>query len=128
MPSERKKIFIVDDDAILLKSLVRFIEISGFDVEVAPNAKIALKKLEQGFPDLFIIDAIMPEYNGFELIRAIRSLDEGKRVPIIMLSGMKTASDKMNAIASGATEFIGKPVEPEKLVKRIRFYCWGASQ
>ena len=125
MPSTRKKILIIDDDVLLLKSLASFIEMSGFNVETARNAKEALKKLEQGFPDLIIIDAIMPEYNGFELTKAIRNLEEGKRTPIIMISGMKTNTDKMNALASGANEFIGKPIKPEELVKRIRHYCWG---
>jgi len=120
-PIKKYKIFLIDDDSFLLSSLRMVLSNAGYEVEVSSQGKQALEKMEKNLPDLFVIDAVMPEMNGFELSRRIREIEKAKKIPIIMLTGLKTDADASLAFGSGVNEFIKKPVKPEDLVRRIRF-------
>ena len=117
---KRQKVFLVDDDTFLLSSLKMVLINAGYDVETATRGKEALGKVQKALPDLFVIDAVMPEMNGFELSRQIRNIENAGKLPIIMLTGLKTESDASLAFGSGVNEFIKKPVKPEDLVRKIR--------
>jgi len=117
---KRQKVFLVDDDTFLLSSLKMVLINAGYDVETATRGKEALCKVQKALPDLFVIDAVMPEMNGFELSRQIRNIENAGKLPIIMLTGLKTESDASLAFGSGVNEFIKKPVKPEDLVRKIR--------
>ncbi len=118
----RKKVFIVDDDFIHVASLKRWVVNAGFDVETSFNGKDALEKIAEYVPDLFVVDSIMPGMNGFELCRRIRADERTKGVPIIMVTGMKSESDTVEARMSGANEVLIKPVSEKDLVERIRSF------
>ncbi len=118
----RKKVFIVDDDFIHVASLKRCVVNAGFDVETSFNGKDALEKIAEYVPDLFVVDSIMPGMNGFELCRRIRADERTKGVPIIMVTGMKSESDTVEARMSGANEVLIKPVSEKDLVERIRSF------
>jgi DNA-binding response OmpR family regulator len=118
----RKKILVIDDDKFLLATLRSFITIGGFEVETATRGDEALGIIRKNRPDLVIVDAIMPEMNGFELALRIHKLENAKTVPILMITGLRADSDKVTARGVGIAEFINKPVKPEELLKRIRFH------
>ena len=117
---KRQKVLLVDDDTFLLSSLKMVLINAGFDVETATRGKEALGKAQKALPGLFVIDAVMPEMNGFELTRQIRKIEGAEKIPVIMLTGLKTDSDASLAFGSGVNEFIKKPVKPEDLVRKIR--------
>ncbi len=116
--SWKKKIFVVDDDPMFIMSIKGLITGAGYDVDTAMTGKDALEKLGKGMPDLIIIDVIMKDMNGFELTRAIRGVD--KKVPIIILTGMRAESDKFEAKLAGANEYMNKPVAPDELLRRMK--------
>lgn len=116
---KRKKILLVDDDPPTVLTLKRSLVGAGFDVETASNGKEAVEKFRADVPDLIIMDAVMPQMSGIQATREIRKMDLEKKIPIIMLTGLKADEDVMMARAAGATEFLKKPVKGEDLVKHI---------
>lgn len=118
----RKKVLLVDDELTILLTMKRYVMNAGFDVDTASNGKEAVEKVRQGFPDLIVMDAVMPEMNGLQATREIRALDPERKIPIIMMTGLKADSDVMDARESGITEFLKKPVKGEELVRRILSY------
>jgi len=122
MAVQHKKVLIVDDDPTITAVLKQNIFNAGFEVETASSGAEAMEKFRTGLPDLVVLDALMPGMSGFEVSREIRVLDPGKKIPIIMLTGLKAESDAGQARAAGATEFITKPVDVKSLVNKIRSY------
>lgn len=116
--SWKKKIFVVDDDPMFIMSIKGLLTGAGYDVDTAMTGKDALEKIGKGMPDLIIIDVIMKDMNGFVLTRAIRDVD--KKVPIIILTGMRAESDKFEAKLAGANEYMNKPVSPDELLRRMK--------
>ena len=119
---KQKKILVVDDDVFLLSSITSFVTGAGYAVTTAAGGAEALARIMEGMPDLIIVDAIMPEMDGFELARRIRGLENGKKVPILMLSGLRTNAGTIGMEASGITEHITKPVRPEELLRRVEYH------
>ena len=120
--TQRKKVLLADDDLAILLTLKNYIVKAGFDIETVTNGQDAVNKTKEWVPDLIIMDAVMPQMSGFQACREIRALNPGKKIPIIMLTGLKADTDAMNARAAGATEFIKKPIKGEDLVRRIQGY------
>ena len=118
---KQRKILVVDDDVFLLSSINSFMSGAGYAVTTAAGGAEALARLEEDLPDLIIVDAVMPEMDGFELTRRIRKLPNTGKIPVLMLTGLRTDSDRTSAEASGVTEFITKPIKPEELLRRVEF-------
>ena len=118
----RKKILVIDDDKFFLASLRSFIGSGGYDVDTATRGNEALDIIREDLPDLIVVDAVMPEMNGFELALQIRKLENAKKIPIIMITGLQADSDKVSAHGVGIAEFINKPVKPQELLERIKFH------
>jgi len=116
---KQRKILVVDDDAFLLSSITSFVSGAGYAVTTAAGGAEALERIREGLPDIIIVDAVMPEMDGFELTRRIRRLPGAEKIPILMLTGLRADSDRSSAEASGVTEFITKPIKPEELLRRV---------
>jgi len=120
--SRKRVVLAVDDSLVILKSVNSLLR---DDYKVYTLAKSAMleKMLRQIKPDLFLLDYMMPDINGFELIPIIRSFDEHKKTPIIFLTSVGTADNLSAAGKLGASDFIVKPVQPnilrEKIAKHI---------
>jgi len=116
----RKKVLVVDDDFTNVALLKRYVVSAGFDVDTAYNGKEALEKVAKELPDLILLDSIMPEMTGFEVCRQLRADERAKKVPILMVTGLKTEADSLQARMSGANEVLVKPVSEKDLIDRIR--------
>ncbi|MGA2623561.1 MAG: response regulator [Bacteroidota bacterium] len=121
-PFVRKRILAVDDNMTMVNEIKRWIVIAGYDAECATSGKEALEKIQKESFDLVILDAMMPEMNGFEVARQIRTLYPDAKIPIIMLTGLKVQADVMSAHSAGVNELITKPVEFDELVGKITHY------
>ncbi len=121
-PVQHKKVLAVDEDATMTRVLRDNISNTGVEVVTASSRSEAIEKFRTELPDLVVLDVLMPGMSGFEVSREIRVLDPEKKIPIIMLTGLKAEADAGQARASGATEFISKPVDVKSLVKKIRSY------
>ncbi|EOU1756138.1 response regulator transcription factor [Clostridium perfringens] len=111
------KILIVEDE----EKIARFIELEliheGYKVIKADNGRTGLEIAERGEADLIILDIMLPEINGLEVLRRIRRVSE---VPIIMLTARDAVMDKVSGLDAGADDYITKPFAIEELLARIR--------
>lgn len=117
---EKKKILIVDDDPATLKTTGYALECAGYEVQTAADGEEALKKLEEANPDLILLDLILPLQGGFQVAKAIKSIERYKDTPIIVLSCKKEYAAKRTAARSGIIEYIEKPFDMDKLLFHIK--------
>ena len=111
------KILIVEDEEAIADLEKDYLELSGFEVEIASDGTSGLKKaLEEEF-HLVILDLMLPGVDGFEICRQIR---EVKNIPIIMVSAKKDDIDKIRGLGLGADDYMTKPYSPSELVARVK--------
>ncbi len=111
-----KRILIADDDENLGR-LVKFkLETAGFEVDWRHDGKQAWEGFREQKPELVILDVMMPELTGFEVLKKIRAEPEAASIPVIMLSAKGQEADVRQGRALGATEYIVKPFRPAELL------------
>lgn len=110
------KVLVVDDDPDILNLLTHFWQGKDRDVRTARSGREALKLLAQEEPDLVILDVVMPEMDGWEVLRRIR---EQSQVPVIMLTGKDAPTDTAKGLLSGADDYVVKPFDLGELEARI---------
>jgi len=108
---------VVDDDVKLLKMLKRTLVFENLDVLTATNGREALEVVQQEAPDLLIVDWMMPEMDGLELIQHLR--DANNRMPILMLTARDAVENRVFGLESGADDYLVKPFAPAELVARV---------
>ena len=108
---------VIDDDVKLSALLKDFLETHKYDVFCFNNPVVGLEKIKTLKPDLIILDIMMPEMDGFQVLRQIRETSD---IPIIMLTARGEVSDRVVGLELGADDYIPKPFEPEELVARIQ--------
>ena len=111
------KILIIEDEAAIAELEKDYLELSGFEVEVANDGKTGLRKALSEEFDLVILDLMLPGVDGFEICRQVR---EEKNVPIIMVSAKKDDIDKIRGLGLGADDYMTKPFSPSELVARVK--------
>lgn len=114
-----KKILIVDDDITLRTALTRYLEKQGYSVQNASSGSDALAQFEQNPPDLVVSDVLMPEMDGLEFCRRLRTTRSGQLVPFIFLSSRRDIDDRIQGHKIGADDYLVKPFEPRELVAKI---------
>jgi HAMP domain-containing protein/signal transduction histidine kinase/CheY-like chemotaxis protein len=120
-----KHVLIVDDDMRNVFSLTSVMEAHGMQVSYAENGREALEKLEGGdLPDVVLMDVMMPEMDGYEATRAIRSKPRLRSLPIISLTAKAMKGDREKCIAAGASDYITKPVDVEQLLSLMRVWLY----
>ena len=114
-----ERILIVDDEPQVRKLLDTFLTRSGYAVVTAADGLEALQILHDDIPDLVITDVTMPNMDGLELTRRLRSSHKTARIPILMLSALKQEQDVLAGYAQGADDYVGKPIELTILKAKI---------
>jgi DNA-binding response OmpR family regulator len=111
-------LLVVEDDSELSTSLLLYLESEGYEVTLAEDGETALSEATRlpGY-DLIVLDAKLPDLNGFEVLRQAR--DDGVRTPVLMLTGLGDHEHKMRGFQVGADDYLTKPFETEELVARI---------
>jgi CheY-like chemotaxis protein len=115
-----KKILVVDDEKSFLDVIREALEIRGFEVLATTNAVEAGLALADKKPDLILMDIKMPGINGLQACEAIRRNVSTKNLPIVVISALSDESDIKKAYKAGISDYLVKPVDIEKLVKRIK--------
>ena len=118
-----KRILTVDDSASMRMLLNASLTKQGFHVETADDGEHGLERMCELSPDLLITDINMPKMDGFELIEAVRGMAQFRATPILVLSTEFSDDKKAKARSAGATGWITKPFDPEKLGTAIRRVC-----
>lgn len=111
------KILIIEDEESIADLEKDYLELSGFEVEIENKGDVGLKRaLEEPF-DLFILDLMLPQIDGFEICKEIRN---HKNTPVIMVSAKKDDIDKIRGLGLGADDYMTKPFSPSELVARVK--------
>lgn len=114
---KNKKILIIDDESSIRKFIRISLEAKGFEVCEAESARRGVQELAQSKPDLVILDLGLPDQNGLEVIREIRTWS---KVPVIVLTVQDAEEDKVQALDNGADDYVTKPFGVPELMARIR--------
>ena len=120
------QILIVDDDPVVRSLMLDALEDEGFAVVEATDGVEACRRCEEAVPSLMVVDALMPNMDGFELCRALRAKAATVHVPILMATGLDDHASIAKAYEAGANDFIAKPLNWLILRHRIRYMLRGA--
>lgn len=115
-----KKILVVEDEPDILQLVKLYLEKEGFRTATAVNGAQALKKVKEDKPDLIVLDLMLPEIDGLEVCKRLRSVPDTAMLPIIMLTAKAEESDTVIGLELGADDYVAKPFSPKALVARIK--------
>lgn len=114
------KILVIDDEANIVRLVRDYLEQAGYHVLTASNAETGLHSLRREAPDLLVLDLGLPDQDGWDLTRLIRSDRQLEHIPIIMLTARVDDSDRILGLELGADDYITKPFNPREVVARVR--------
>jgi CheY-like chemotaxis protein len=118
--NNKERILIIDDDMFNSVLLSTCLEENGYIVETAENGQEGLDKLNAQSIDLVLLDLLMPEMNGFEVLDKIKSIEKIPHIPVIMTTGEVDLDDIIRCIGMGAVDYLIKPFEPAVLLSRVK--------
>ena len=114
---ERRRILVVDDEERMVRFIRMNLEHDGFQVSEAFNGKEAIQKIRDVTPDLILLDVMMPDIDGFEVLETVREVSQ---VPVIMLTAKGEEDDRVRGLELGADDYVTKPFSPRELVSRVK--------
>src|SRR5512140_2375770 len=114
---KNRSILVVDDEERMARFIHLNLEHDGFQVVEAYRGMKAIQLLRDSLPDLVILDVMMPDLDGFEVLKMIR---ETSSVPVIMLTAKGEEDDRVRGLELGADDYVTKPFSPRELVSRVR--------
>jgi DNA-binding response OmpR family regulator len=113
------KILLIDDEEDILFLLERTFTKAGHVVVSTSDPRRALPLICNGSFDAIVLDVMMPEISGWDLLSQIRERKETKSIPILMLTALSSVSDRVRGLRGGADDYLTKPFEPDELVARV---------
>lgn len=116
----KARLLIVEDDYDIANMLQIYFKGHNFDVDIAPRGSVALEKTRQNLPNLIVLDIMLPDIDGFEVCRILRTNTRTSHVPIIFLTQKDERSDKLAGLELGADDYITKPFDIEELKLRVQ--------
>jgi twitching motility two-component system response regulator PilG len=118
----RPLVMVIDDSLTIRAMVARTLEHNGFRTRCCASGSEALSQLRNETPKLILLDVSMPQMDGYQVCKLIKSLKETKQVPVVMLSGNDGFFDKVKGRMAGAADYLTKPFEPETAIRTIRRY------
>jgi len=115
-----KKVLVVDDTPLNVKMLADVLTFKGYQVVTAAGGKEALAKIESDHPDLVLLDVMMPGMNGYETCQKIRANPATLMLPVVMVTALDPAQERVKGIEAGADDFLSKPINQPELLARVR--------
>ncbi len=115
-----EKILLIEDEKDILELIAFNLECSGYDVLKASNGEDGLKRAKKEFPDLVLLDLMLPGIDGFDVCRELKLDKNTRKIPVIMLTARGEDTDIVSGLELGAEDYITKPFSPKILVARIR--------
>jgi putative two-component system response regulator len=114
------KIMVVDDEDRNLRLMEALLISHGYDVVLAFDGKRAINKIKKSFPDVILLDVMMPEMDGFEVARVLKGNRETRHIPVVMVTSLHDVDARVKAFEAGADDFLTKPVDKTELIARVR--------
>jgi DNA-binding response OmpR family regulator len=121
MNSKKIKVLIVEDDPFLLKMYAEKFEIENFSVFIAEDGKKGLKIAAKEIPDIILLDIILPEMSGFDVLKELKANDGTKRIPVILLTNLSQRDDINKGLSLGANDYLIKAhFMPSEVVEKVK--------
>lgn len=118
--SNSKKIFIVEDDLDLAEMLTTYFGAQGYDIATTPRGEEAVDLIREDLPDVIVLDIRLPDIDGYEVCRRLRSDRRTRHLPVIFLTERRERKDKLAGLQLGAVDYLTKPFDIQELRLRIR--------
>lgn len=118
--THKGNILAVDDTPASLKLLTELLQAEGYEVRSAINGQLAIRAATNHPPELILLDIRMPDLDGFEVCRRLKSQAETREIPIIFISSLSETSEKVTGFELGAVDYVTKPYQREELLVRVR--------
>ncbi len=118
--ASQKKILIVEDEKDILQLVKLYLEKDGFRVVTAMTGPDGLRQVKEEKPDLVVLDLMLPDMDGLEVCKRLRSVPDSAMLPIIMLTAKAEESDTVIGLELGADDYVTKPFSPKALVARVK--------
>ena len=117
----KKSILVVEDDKFLRELLIRKLEDEGFEVSMAVDGKEALRKIEEGLPQLILLDLVLPGIDGFDILEQIKKDPRTGKIPVIILSNLGQREEVERGLELGADDYLIKAhFTPNDIIKRVK--------
>jgi len=123
--TEKRKILLIDDTPAVLHILVSILK-NDYDMVIGINGEQGLGLAKKIVPDLIILDVVMPDMSGYDVMKALNDDDATKQIPVILISGKSSDKDEETICALGAADFIKKPFDAY-IIKQKILTCFGAT-
>ncbi len=114
------RILLIEDNHSLREEIVNVLELEGFTVVIAENGRVGLVRIEEERPDLVLCDLMMPDMDGFETLKAIRSNPETHTLPVIVLTARDDEECRSRGSELGADDYVTKPFKIPDLLRAVR--------
>ena len=112
------RVLVVDDEANITDLVATALRYEGFSVEVAANGTEALRSAEKFRPDLVVLDVMLPDRDGFAVVKRLRA--DGHHVPVVFLTARDSTEEKVKGLTVGGDDYVTKPFSLEELIARVR--------
>jgi len=116
---DKKKVLVIDDEPAMHRLVQIILEVEGFQIVGMGDQDETRRSIASGKPDLIILDIMMPEVDGFEILRMLKGDQETRDIPVIVLTVRNMEEDVRKAMALGADIYMTKPFQPSELVDAV---------
>lgn len=115
------KVLLIEDDPMIYRLYQKLFTLEGFEIEIAENGNVGLKKLNEAKPDILLMDIMMPEMNGLEMLAKVKEDPETKDIPVVVLTNIADMNITQMALQKGAVLCIIKSqTEPEEVINSVK--------
>ena len=118
----KKKILVVEDEMDIAENIAVRLEVEGYLPLVAHDGKAGVDTARGEKPALILLDVLLPKIDGFEVCKILKGSPDTKKIPIVMLTSLSAVGDIEKAFASGADDYLAKPFEYDRLLKKIKTF------
>ncbi|HEY7120100.1 MAG TPA: response regulator [Tepidisphaeraceae bacterium] len=120
MPENGRSVLVVEDDPEINELVGAYVQIAGFAYESALNGTQAVEKARRHHPALIVLDIMLPDFDGFEVARRLKSENNTRTIPIVMLTALDREDYRQRGRSAGAVDYLTKPFDPDRLLESIR--------
>ena len=119
MATRRKRVLIVEDETALSRLVEWQLQSAGFESRAVGTGQAALAVATEHWPDLVVLDLRLPDMNGYDICRQLRSMASPWELPVLMLTALDQPIDQLRGYAFGADAYMTKPFDPSELIKTV---------
>jgi len=120
MPEKGRSVLVVEDDPEINELVGAYVQIAGYVYQSALTGTQAVEKAQQTHPALIVLDIMLPDFDGFEVARRLKSETDTRSIPIVMLTALDRDDYRKRGMTAGAVDYLTKPFDPDRLLEAIR--------